>query len=57
MNLLETATHVTDLQGSYVEYASHPSDPGDGDMYYNTTGDIIYRYNGDSGYWEGVKLT
>lgn len=57
-NLLEPGTHVSDFIGKLSRYSSHPENPVDGDMYYNTTGDIIYRYNDDDGgYWEGVKLS
>jgi hypothetical protein len=59
-DLLSTETHATDYRGSLLTGTTNPAD-GDqiqnieaGQMYYNTTSNILYIYDGSA--WFG-KLT
>jgi len=54
-SLKEQATHVSNLKGKIVMFASRPSGPETGDVYFNTTNKTIERYTGTQ--WEGILLT
>lgn len=48
-------THITDLIGTIRVEATHPDNPVEGDVYYNTTSNMLSYYNGTV--WLGAPFT
>lgn len=51
------STHYSKLIGKYEERTSFPVGPHDGQQFYHTTFNIMYRYSATAGKWYGIAFT
>lgn len=50
-------THYSKLAGRIEARTSFPSSPFDGQQFYHSTYNIMYRYRAEDAKWWGVELT